>query len=183
MALDENLVEKARATRRMENLAGVRKRIFSGLIDHGFVLTITIAYILVFGHPDEEGDQSVEGLVALPLILFWFIYFPGIEGLTGQTLGKRILGIRVVKKDGSEITFGSSLARHLFDTIDMIFAVGIFVMKSSDKKQRIGDLIANTVVLEDQFVRCEKCNEELELTLANKGRDSLFVRNASMRTG
>jgi uncharacterized RDD family membrane protein YckC len=164
MALDEYFLERVRATRRDKNTARVRTRIFSGLIDYGFVWTITIAYILIFGHPNEEGGQSVEGLAALPLFLFWVIYFPGIEGVRGQTLGKRILGIRVVKQNGQEITFGTSLVRHLFDTIDMTIAVGILVMKSTAQKQRIGDLIAKTVVLEDQFVRCEKCNEELELT-------------------
>jgi uncharacterized RDD family membrane protein YckC len=92
--------------------------------------------------------------MALPLILFWFIYFPGVEGTTGQTLGKKIIGIRVVKQDGGQVTFGSSFVRHLFDMIDVSFAIGILVIKNSGKKQRIGDLIAKTVVLDDT-VLCE----------------------------
>jgi uncharacterized RDD family membrane protein YckC len=130
-------------------------------------MTVTIVYITTFGHPNEEGGQSVEGMMAFPIFLFWFIYFPGAEGTTGQTLGKRIIGMRVVMQDGGPVTFGSSFVRHLFDLIDVSFAIGILVIKNSEKKQRIGDLIAKTVVLDDA-VLCENCKNELELSADEK---------------
>jgi uncharacterized RDD family membrane protein YckC len=148
----------------MENFAQIRKRIFGGLIDHGLVMTMTIIYISSFGHPNEEGGLSVEGVESLPVFLFWLIYFPVIEGMTGQTLGKKLMGIRVVTLAGGQITFGTALVRHIFDIIDVSFAVGILVMKSSDKRQRIGDLIAKTVVREETYVLCERCREELQLS-------------------
>jgi uncharacterized RDD family membrane protein YckC len=158
----------------MENLARIRKRIFGGLIDHGLVMTITIIYTIAFGHPNEEGGQSVEGAATLPVFLFWVIYFPFIEGLTGQTLGKKLMGIRVFTLSGGQISFGTSLVRHLFDIIDVSFAVGILVMRSSDRKQRIGDLIAKTLVRDETFVICERCREDIELN-AHEKRMGVFT--------
>ena len=71
------------------------------------------------------------------------------EGLTGKTIGKRIVRIKVVKEDTSEGSASSSIIRHLFDIIDMFFLVGIFVAAASEKKQRIGDLVAKTIVVVD----------------------------------
>lgn len=149
----------------MNNLAKIRNRISGAIIDYGLILTLTIAYTIAFGELNEDGGQTVEGTKALPIFLLWFLYFPGIEGLTGQTLGKKIVGIRVVKLNGTEVTMKASLIRHLFDMIDLNFGglVAILVIKNSEKKQRVGDLVAKTIVVEDKLEICENCKTELSL--------------------
>lgn len=134
------------------------------MIDHGLVTALTIWYVTVFGHPNEEGSQSVEGAEALPVFLFWFIYFPICEGLLGQTLGKTIMGTRVIKQCGARIGVGNSFLRHLFDIFDISFAVGVLIIRNTPMKQRIGDLIAKTVVIEENYELCENCKIDLELT-------------------
>jgi uncharacterized RDD family membrane protein YckC len=148
----------------LENLATLRKRILGGLIDHALVMVLTIWYVTAFGHPNEDGGQSVEGLQSLPVFLFWFIYFPLSEGLGGQTLGKRIMGTRVIRQSGARIGIGNAFLRHLFDVLDVSFAVGVLIISNTPLKQRIGDLIAKTIVIEDKFVLCENCKADLELT-------------------
>lgn len=151
---------------RIKNLAEISTRFASALIDYGITFTVHIIYILAFGEPSEDGGLSLKGWMALPPILFWFIYFPTVEGVTGKTLGKKILGMRVSRQDGEEISFLNSLLRHIFDWLDLSFLglAGFFVMKSSDKKQRIGDLIAGTIVVMDKPTFCEKCHVELILS-------------------
>jgi Zn finger protein HypA/HybF involved in hydrogenase expression len=61
------------------------------------------------------------------------------------------------------MTIGSAFVRHLFDFIDICFGVGILVMYNSYSRQRIGDQIAKTVVLEYKLAQCENCKTELEL--------------------
>ena len=71
------------------------------------------------------------------------------EGLGGSTLGKMTLGLRVVRPDGSPISFGAGLGRSLAFFLDAQF-VGLVAwtsMSGSMWKQRYGDKWANTVVV------------------------------------
>ncbi|WP_227352857.1 RDD family protein [Haladaptatus salinisoli] len=78
-----------------------------------------------------------------------FGYFIVLEGLFGQTFGKRLLGIVVVKRSGDPCTMGASLVRNLLRIIDGIlsYAVALVVMLTNDDRQRIGDVAADTVVV------------------------------------
>jgi uncharacterized RDD family membrane protein YckC len=149
----------------MHTPAKTRKRIIASVIDCVVYLLMLIGYIFTFGEVDEFGIYRVQGMMALPLALIWLLYFAGLEGFTGQTLGKRIVGIRVSTEGGNEIGFGTALIRRFFDMIDFAFAglIGVIVMKSSSKNQRIADHVANTIVIEDERYECSYCNVELAL--------------------
>ncbi|MEI5617184.1 RDD family protein, partial [Streptomyces brasiliscabiei] len=78
-------------------------------------------------------------------------YFVIPESLTGKSLGKAVLKIKVVKQDGDNITFSNSLVRHLFDIIDWLpfcFIVYIIIMKRTEYNQRVGDIVAKTIVIQ-----------------------------------
>ncbi|PTD94466.1 hypothetical protein C9439_02305 [archaeon SCG-AAA382B04] len=81
--------------------------------------------------------------------LLVLLYFVVLEATRGQTLGKMLTGIKVVKQDGSPCDFSSSLIRNLLRVVDGIFVyvVGALFIAQSDKDQRLGDRIANTVVV------------------------------------
>lgn len=85
-------------------------------------------------------------LLALALIVAYHV-IP--EGLWGQTPGKRLFGVVVVKEDGSPCDLSASLTRNGFRLVDGMFsyAVGLIAMLVSDRAQRIGDSIAGTVVV------------------------------------
>ncbi len=71
-----------------------------------------------------------------------------LEGLYGYTPGKFLLGLVVVKSDGSDCTIGASILRNLlwivdaFPTFNLVAVVAILLTDG----QRVGDLVADTVV-------------------------------------
>ena len=70
--------------------------------------------------------------------------------MDGQTLGKRMLGIKVVKLTGTEPSINDYLMRWALRPIDIFFSlgsIGIMLVSSSDKAQRLGDVVANTTVI------------------------------------
>lgn len=85
--------------------------------------------------------------------LFYFIvyigYYTYLEGSRGQTIGKMVTKIRVVREDGGEIDMNQAFTRNILRIIDGLIAylVGAILIWRSDKKQRLGDRVAKTVVV------------------------------------
>lgn len=105
---------------------------------------------------------SVKGSAALIPILgtlvAGFLYYWLLEAVAGATLGKAIVGIRVRSKDGGRCSFAAALIRNLFRIIDgiAVYLVGFLIAVFSKLRQRLGDHLAKTVVLESSvggFVR------------------------------
>jgi len=91
-------------------------------------------------------------ILALELIIA-FLYYTILEGHGGQTVGKMIVKLRVVREvDGSPIGYGAAAVRTVLRIIDGIFAylIGAILIWTSDKKQRLGDRVAHTVVVKAQ---------------------------------
>jgi uncharacterized RDD family membrane protein YckC len=84
------------------------------------------------------------------MALLWVIYFTYFEGTSGQTIGKRFTQIRVVKENGSPCDFGSALIRNILRIVDeqpAVYILGIILIASTDKRQRLGDMLAKTIVV------------------------------------
>jgi uncharacterized RDD family membrane protein YckC len=82
-----------------------------------------------------------------------FIYFIGMEGKSGANLGKKFEGIRVVKAVGSEIGYKEALIRNVLlvvDQLSTLYILGIYFIMSSEESQRLGDRVANTVVIRSE---------------------------------
>lgn len=88
-----------------------------------------------------------KGLLLAPLLLF--LYHSVTEGLWGQTLGKRLLGIRVIGQDRKPCSPGQSMIRNLFRVVDGVwfYGVGVVSIAATDRWQRLGDLAGRTVVV------------------------------------
>jgi uncharacterized RDD family membrane protein YckC len=86
-------------------------------------------------------------LFMLPVFFYSFI----MEAFFGgQSIGKMVLGIKVVKVSGGNPSMGELFLRWSFRLIDILFSVGSIAAlsaSSSDKMQRLGDVIANTCVI------------------------------------
>lgn len=70
--------------------------------------------------------------------------------MNGQSFGKKIAGIKVVKLDGTQPNFGSYLIRSMLRLIDVsVFSpvVSIIYIAVSEKSQRLGDIAAGTTVI------------------------------------
>ncbi|MDI6903633.1 MAG: RDD family protein [Methanocellales archaeon] len=78
-----------------------------------------------------------------------FAYFLILEGVFGQTLGKKLCKIKVVKEDGSPCDLSASFIRNILRIIDgiAVYLVGAIFIARSDKKQRLGDRVASTIVI------------------------------------
>jgi uncharacterized RDD family membrane protein YckC len=92
------------------------------------------------------------GIVAAAVItlIVWFLYYTLLEGRYGQTLGKWFVKIKVVKEDGAPISYGDAAIRTILRIIDGLldYLVGAILIWTSDKKQRLGDRLAHTVVVQ-----------------------------------
>jgi uncharacterized RDD family membrane protein YckC len=87
-------------------------------------------------------------------IIIAFLYFTLLEGRNGQTVGKMLVKIKVVRKeDNSSISYGGAAARTVLCIIDLIPFVAPYLLAAvliwaSEDKQRLGDRIAHTVVVQ-----------------------------------
>ena len=99
------------------------------------------------------GGFQLEGGSALLLFglmgVIGFGYYILLEAYYGQTLGKRLVGIRVVTADGSRIGLSDSVVRNVLRFVDGIFAylVGAVFIWLSDTNQRLGDRIGDTYIV------------------------------------
>ena len=100
---------------------------------------------------DAYLDIHLHGDAAVVWLAIVFVYYFLTEALTAQTLGKLMFGLRVARIDGSDPTPGAILARTLLRVIDVLpilYLLGLLVMLVSRDEQRIGDLVADTVVID-----------------------------------
>jgi uncharacterized RDD family membrane protein YckC len=131
-------------------LAGPSRRLIAYLIDQVLIVVVTAALfllsmILSLGSMAGMGP----GLVAF-FVLNWG-YGAFCEGVfNGQTLGKLLLGIRVVSDRGVPISGAQAVLRNLVGAVDglaFFFQIGLASMILSGKFQRLGDLAAGTMVV------------------------------------
>jgi uncharacterized RDD family membrane protein YckC len=148
------------------NLAGIGSRFMAVFIDHTlqFVSWLLLYYFLKFliGGFDDwlsmVGDLTNFSSWALALLavgsflIFWG-YFILFETLwNGQTPGKRLVHIRVVKDNGSPVDFFSVATRNLVRIIDFLptpYAAGVICMFFSPSYKRLGDYAAGTLVVKE----------------------------------
>ncbi|MFU8811851.1 MAG: RDD family protein [Balneolaceae bacterium] len=90
-------------------------------------------------------------ILLLAIFLPYFLYFPVIETVwNGYTVGKKTVGIRVVKTDGSRASFGSYVVRWMLRLFEITLTggvVAVIAILMNGKGQRLGDLIADTAVV------------------------------------
>jgi len=120
-------------------------------VDHSFARELE--NLLGGGRSTREPGQAemiVMGVMTSVAGLSTFLYF-GFSELVmgGQTLGKRMLKLRVVKSNGFALDAGSILMRNIFRIIDNIPLLWI-VPFVSKKSQRLGDMVAGTILVSDQ---------------------------------
>jgi len=96
--------------------------------------------------------SSVAGPLMLLLIFVGEWFYPVLFEMfwSGQTLGKRVVGLRVVNDDGTPVTWASSMLRNLLLSADMVpgtYLAGLVSSLVSTGHRRLGDLAAGTLVI------------------------------------
>lgn len=125
-------------------------RLLALLIDCAVVFPIYLIaglMILLFSNPYyyQAVFETIVLISASILAGFYFVY---TESVKGQTIGKRVMKIQVLRVDGAHCSFFRSFLRNLSGVLDvLLWPVSILMVIYTAKKQRIGDVFAKTVVV------------------------------------
>ena len=129
------------------SIAGLGDRIFAYLIDIAIMISVTIVLSIILGY---SGVLEAQPLIMMLAILPAFFYHLILEMTqNGQSIGKKILKIKVVKLNGSQANFAGYLLRWLLWPIDTFLygVVAILCIAIGGKGQRLGDIAAGTTVI------------------------------------
>jgi uncharacterized RDD family membrane protein YckC len=139
-------------------LAGMGDRCIASLMDS--ILIAAIFAVIGMAVAAQLGGVTGSGfsLNGVPAaiaigstLLAGFLYYLLAEGIAGVTLGKAIAGIQVRKKTGTSCGLRASMVRNVFRIVDVFgaYLVGLFVAIFSKARQRVGDHVAGTIVVEN----------------------------------
>ncbi|HEX3596519.1 MAG TPA: RDD family protein [Polyangiaceae bacterium] len=115
--------------------------------------TVAPRSLLALGASDGSAGQGLPALPVLAVAGAAFVYQGVSETLVnGRTLGKRVMGIRVISADGAPLSKLQATVRNLLRPIDFLplgYAVGGLLACLGSSAQRLGDLVARTVVVRE----------------------------------
>jgi uncharacterized RDD family membrane protein YckC len=157
-SLDTLSVETPESVAFAYELAGPASRGAALIVDTallGLIIAVeALAFVLVGTLAANE--DLVPWLIGVGVVAafgtYWGYYVWGEVMRNGRTPGKRALGIRVVRDDGSRLGVLDSIIRNLIRIVDMMpgyYAVGLVCMLLSRTNKRLGDMAAGTVVVRD----------------------------------
>jgi uncharacterized RDD family membrane protein YckC len=144
-------------------IAGIGSRFIAIVIDYliwaAVLIGLTFVGALILPALLLSGDTSANwaiGAVLLGVFLFHWGYFTLFEAFgNGRTPGKRVAKIHVIHRSGRAISFVESLARNLVRFVDYFpgfYGVGVVAIFLSRQSQRLGDMVAGTLVVRDREI-------------------------------
>ncbi len=138
-------------------LAGLGSRSMAIMIDVviqtlvSFLLIIPVIFLVMFVSGDIAPFIVIPAVVVLMFVVYWGYHIIFELIWRGQTPGKKIMNIRVVKDDGRPVGFPASFLRNVLRIVDMLptsYGVGIISAFVNGSEKRLGDLVAGTVVIQ-----------------------------------
>jgi len=175
-------------------LASIGNRFLAVAIDHFIqyfvIFVVAWVFLSVSGIGNIETLENSEFFQEMPkwtiavMIIVLFLIFAGyfifFEWLwNGQTPGKRLLKLRVIREDGRPITLWEAMARNLLRIFDAVpgfvlpvYSIGLITIFLSNRDQRIGDMFAGTVVVRERTDEAPTFQE----TFSNPISDAAFRR-------
>lgn len=144
---------------------GVGRRFLALLIDTIILYMVNYYFAISYGAAKRTLNSSsfsisysMDGWPAFVTTVIDLGYFLLLEAILGATVGKLVLGLRVIKEDGSRIGFRDSIIRNLLRIVDAIpflipYLLGAVYIWKSPAKQRLGDRVAKTLVVRAGVVK------------------------------
>lgn len=145
------------------DLAGLGSRFLAVFVDLLIQIAIVIAILFglsfasagaphtVTGGVSKLGESLAQAFLAILGFIVFFGYFIVFEAFwNGQTPGKRLLGLRVVRDGGYPIDFASSAIRNLIrvgEAVFLFYLISAIASLVSPENKRLGDLAAGTIVV------------------------------------
>ncbi len=137
------------------DLAGGGNRGFAALVDFMLATLIFIGAFFMFttataavGFPTAPPYCGIAVLLTFAIAWSYFILLEWLGN--GQTIGKRMFGLRVIAEDGAPAGFTAVLVRNLIRVVDFLpgfYGFGLLAIVVSSRSQRLGDLAAGTFVV------------------------------------
>ncbi|MEQ1701275.1 MAG: RDD family protein [Ilumatobacteraceae bacterium] len=134
--------------------AGVAARVFAGLIDFMIQLAVLFVMSMVFGLLGIIAPSSLN-LGYVLLIAFVMMGYPVLSEslMRGRTIGKKAMGLRAVTLEGAPVRLRHTLLRMMGGLVDRYLpplgVTGLLFVLGSSRHQRVGDLLAGTMVIRD----------------------------------
>lgn len=175
-------------------LASIGNRFLAVAIDHfiQYSAIFIIAWLMISLAAGESGSSASMGklfddmpkwtvaILILAVFLTFASYFILFEWLwNGQTPGKRLMKLRVIREDGRPITLWEAIARNLLRICDAvpgfvlpIYSIGLITIFLNGRDQRVGDIFAGTVVVRERSGEAPTFAD----TFSNPISDSAFSR-------
>ncbi|NJB70486.1 putative RDD family membrane protein YckC [Saonia flava] len=133
-------------------IVSVGERIVAFFID-AFILYLYSVLVNLIGdaigyvYDDSWTQRGLVALIFLPAMFYSLLMHTLFNG---RTVGKMLLKMRVVKVDGSPVEFSNYLVRWMLRLVDIwifVGSIGLLTILFSERKQRLGDAAAGTVVI------------------------------------
>ncbi|HEX8703132.1 MAG TPA: RDD family protein [Myxococcaceae bacterium] len=148
-------------------VAGIGYRCLAWLIDIAilFLFWLSAYFVLTLAVSDAWGAYKGLSGFAQTLVVVgafatqWLYWTVNEVFFNGQTPGKRMMGIRVVRSDGSPVGLYESAVRNLLRAVDFlpgIYAIGCITMLFNAQHRRLGDLVAGTLLVREERFNLDK---------------------------
>ncbi|GIV98072.1 MAG: transporter [Herpetosiphonaceae bacterium] len=135
------------------DIAGIGSRFLAAVLD-SIIIGLIITFISIVAVNIFEVSRFGVWIILSALWLFVITYYILFERLwTGQTPGKRALGIRVVQEQGHPVSQAGSVIRNFIRLVDFLpffYGIGVITMFVDRRIRRLGDLAAGTLVVQDR---------------------------------
>ncbi|HEY9003308.1 MAG TPA: RDD family protein [Mucilaginibacter sp.] len=134
-------------------VAGLGERIVARLIDLAIFFLIYILALFIGGITDWFTHGSLSIIIAVIVYAVLFVFYDLIFEIfmNGQSIGKRIMKIKVISLDGGQPKMGQYFMRWLFRIVDFLIMwpglIALIVAAVNEKTQRIGDIVAGTILI------------------------------------
>lgn len=131
----------------------IGRRVGAALLDFVPLAVLFVVLGLLIGDSKSSGGEvsvNLNGGAAVVFFALALLYYFACEATTGQTIGKRALGLRVVGPDGGPAGAGRIAARTALRVIDILpafYLVGFISVLVTGTRRRLGDLAAGTDVI------------------------------------
>lgn len=136
-------------------VAGLGERVAARLIDLGLFAITFFVFLFLFS---MMGILKGTGILPMVLIIIYctgFVFYDLLCEIlmNGQSVGKRLLKIKVISLDGAQASLGQYFMRWVFRIVDFVLTAqlgGLICVAVTENKQRFGDLVAGTTLIKTE---------------------------------
>lgn len=134
-----------------KNILG--KRVIASLIDYFTILVIFIIISFFYLLLSNILKFKIENIEIIIFTLLWFMLLVLPEYQFGKTLGKKIIGIKIISTENEKPNLSQIIIRRIFDIVDILILgiVSLIILSNDKNKQRFGDKISKLLVVEKDY--------------------------------